>query len=212
MPGLCPVDHEHRRRNDGAPRARRTRWACSMATISKSASGASWSGPAANLKRARLLLASGLAALALCAVVASSLALTRPGAGRRRRPAMKQAEPPPTIAAITRKRPSNSKTPCKLEPANLKAKLLSGPRAAAAVHPGRDGAANPAGIAGPRSSISTCWRVDPANKAAPSKAMMTAGHQHQAVRRGPRLGAEGDPGRPDGQEARIIRRLSWIGR
>src|ERR1017187_1306135 len=32
--------------------------------------------PAANLKRARLLLATGLAALALCAVIASSLALT----------------------------------------------------------------------------------------------------------------------------------------
>ena len=41
--------------------------------------------PAANLKRARLLLAAGLSALALCAVIASTLALTARAQGAAQR-------------------------------------------------------------------------------------------------------------------------------
>lgn len=78
--------------------------------------------PAANLKRARLLLATGLAALALCAAIASSLALTaraQGGAGA----LMKQAE-----AAYNRGDYKGAaelfENAVKVEPANLKAKLL----------------------------------------------------------------------------------------
>src|ERR1035438_7490281 len=78
--------------------------------------------PAANLKRARLLLATALGALALCAVIASSLALTARAQGSAGT-LMKQAE-----AAYNR---GDFKAAAELfenavavEPANLKAKLL----------------------------------------------------------------------------------------
>ena len=78
--------------------------------------------PVANLKRARLLLATGLAALALCAIFASSLALTARAQGGANG-VMKQAE-----AAYNR---GDYKAAAELfenavrvEPANLKAKLL----------------------------------------------------------------------------------------
>ena len=78
--------------------------------------------PAANLKRARLVLATGLSALALCAVIASSVALTARAQGGAST-LMKQAE-----AAYNR---GDYKEAAELfenavtvEPANVKAKLL----------------------------------------------------------------------------------------
>ena len=78
--------------------------------------------PAANLKRARLLLATGLAALAVCAVIASSLALTARAQGGANA-VMKQAE-----AAYNRGDYKGAaelfENAVRVEPANLKAKLL----------------------------------------------------------------------------------------
>jgi TonB family protein len=78
--------------------------------------------PVRNLKRARLMLVTGLSALAVCAVIASSLALTAraQGAGHG---VMKQAE-----AAYNRGdfqvAAEQFENAVKLEPDNLKAKLL----------------------------------------------------------------------------------------
>jgi TonB family protein len=78
--------------------------------------------PAANLKRARLLLATGLGALALCAVIASSLALTARAQGAAHT-LLKQGE-----AAYNRGDYKDAaeqfESAVKVEPANLKAKLL----------------------------------------------------------------------------------------
>lgn len=78
--------------------------------------------PVANLKRARLLLASGLGALVLCTVVASSVALTALAQGGASA-LMKQAE-----AAYNAGNYSQAaelfESAVKVEPANLKAKLL----------------------------------------------------------------------------------------
>jgi TonB family protein len=78
--------------------------------------------PAANLKRARLLLATGLAALALCGVLASSLALTARAQGSAQAH-MKQAE-----TAYNRgdykEAAGQFETAVQLEPSNVKAKLL----------------------------------------------------------------------------------------
>jgi len=78
--------------------------------------------PAADLKRARLLLATGLSALALCAVIASSLALTARAQGGASA-VIKQAE-----AAYNRGDYKEAaeffENAVKVEPANLKAKLL----------------------------------------------------------------------------------------
>ncbi len=78
--------------------------------------------PAANLKRARLLLATGLAALALCAVIASSLALTARAQGAASA-IMKQAE-----AAYNRGDYRGAaelfENAVRVEPSNLKARLL----------------------------------------------------------------------------------------
>ena len=78
--------------------------------------------PVANLKRARLLLATGLAALALCAIFASSLALTARAQGGASA-VMKQAE-----AAYNRGDYKGAaelfENAVRVEPANLKAKLL----------------------------------------------------------------------------------------
>ena len=78
--------------------------------------------PAANLKRARLLLAAGLGALGLCAVVASSVALTALAQGGASA-LMKQAE-----AAYNRGDYTGAAelfaNAVAVEPANVKAKLL----------------------------------------------------------------------------------------
>jgi TonB family protein len=78
--------------------------------------------PAANLKRARLLLATGLAAMALCAVLASSLALTARAQGGAQAP-LKQGE-----AAYNRgdykEAATQFESAVQMEPANVKAKLL----------------------------------------------------------------------------------------
>ena len=80
------------------------------------------SRPATNLKRARLLLASGLAALALCTVIASTLALTARAQGAASA-VMKQAE-----AAYNRGDFEAAielfDNAVKVEPANLKARIL----------------------------------------------------------------------------------------
>lgn len=78
--------------------------------------------PAANLRRARLLLVTGLSALAICAVVASSLALTARAQGGADA-LMKQGE-----AAYNRgdykEAAAEFETAVQLEPGNLKARLL----------------------------------------------------------------------------------------
>ena len=78
--------------------------------------------PAANLKRARLLLATGLSALAVCAVVASGLALTARAQGAAEG-VLKQAE-----AAYTRGDHKTAAelyaTAVQLDPANLQARLF----------------------------------------------------------------------------------------
>jgi TonB family protein len=80
--------------------------------------------PAANLKRARLLLATGLAALGVCAIVASSLALTARAQDGASGP-MKQG-----VAAYNRgdyqEAVNQFESAIRLEPANLKAKLFLG--------------------------------------------------------------------------------------
>jgi beta-lactamase regulating signal transducer with metallopeptidase domain len=77
--------------------------------------------PAANLKRARLLLAAGLSALALCAVIASGLALTA-GAQSGDANLMKQA-----VDAFNRwdykQAASQFESAIRRDPGNLKAKL-----------------------------------------------------------------------------------------
>jgi tetratricopeptide (TPR) repeat protein len=118
--------------------------------------------PAANLKRARLLLASGLAALALCGVIASSLALTA-RAQDSARAAMKQAE-----AAYNRgdykEATEQFENAVKLEPANLKAKLLLAHALLAEYSPG-SGADN-ALVTGARQQYLDVLAVEPANKQA----------------------------------------------
>jgi TonB family protein len=78
--------------------------------------------PVANLKRARLLLASGLGALVLCAVVASSVALTALAQGGASA-LMKQAEAAYN-AGDFKQATDLFESAVKVEPANLKAKLL----------------------------------------------------------------------------------------
>ncbi len=118
--------------------------------------------PAANLKRARLLLASGLAALALCGVIASSLSLTA-RAQDSAHAAMKQAE-----AAYNRgdykEAAEQFENAVKLEPANLKAKLLLARTLLAEYQPG-SGAADPL-VAGARQQYLDVLGVEPANKQA----------------------------------------------
>jgi TonB family protein len=78
--------------------------------------------PAANLKRARLLLAAGLSALALCTVIASTVALTARAQGAAQA-ILKQAE-----AAYNRGDFQQAvelfENAVRVEPANVKAKLL----------------------------------------------------------------------------------------
>ena len=78
--------------------------------------------PAANLKRARLLLATGLGALALCAVIASSLALTARAQGGAYG-LMKQGEAAYNSGDYKAAAELFANA-VKVEPANLKAKLL----------------------------------------------------------------------------------------
>src|SRR5260370_11544384 len=118
--------------------------------------------PAANLKRARLLLASGLAALALCGVIASSLAFTARAQGGAHA-AMKQAE-----AAYNRgdykEAAEQFENAVKLEPANLKAKLLLAHTLLAVSDPGT-GMDNPL-ESGARQQYLDVLAVEPANKQA----------------------------------------------
>jgi beta-lactamase regulating signal transducer with metallopeptidase domain len=118
--------------------------------------------PAANLKRARLLLASGLAVLALCAAIASTLALTaraQDGAHT----IMKQGE-----AAYNRgdykEAADQFESAVKLEPANLKAKLLLAHTLLAEYHPG-SGADDPL-LSNARRQYLDVLAVEPANKQA----------------------------------------------
>jgi TonB family protein len=124
--------------------------------------------PAANLKRARLLLAGGLAALALCGVIASSLALTARAQGGAHA-AMKQAE-----AAYNRgdykEAVEQFENAVKLEPANLKAKLLLAQTLLTEYVPG-SGADNPL-LAAARLQYLDVLAVEPANKQA-IQGMMT---------------------------------------
>jgi TonB family protein len=78
--------------------------------------------PAANLKRARLLLASGLAALVLCAVVASTLALTALAQGGAHA-ILKQGEAAYNLGKY-KEAAELFENAVTVEPANLKAKLL----------------------------------------------------------------------------------------
>ncbi|MBZ5577756.1 MAG: hypothetical protein LAP40_14440 [Acidobacteriia bacterium] len=92
--------------------------------------------PAANLKRARLLLAGGLSALALCAVAASSLALLARAQG----PAegiLQQAQA--ALRSGDSKRAAElSAAAVQLEPANLRAKLSLASALLAQSVPGTD--------------------------------------------------------------------------
>ena len=72
---LRAFHHEHRGRHDGAARLGHTLGVLDGDNLEERIRRLV-ERPAANLKRARLLLATALAALAICAVVASSLALT----------------------------------------------------------------------------------------------------------------------------------------
>jgi bla regulator protein blaR1 len=118
--------------------------------------------PAANLKRARLLLASGLAALALCGVIASSLALTARAQGDAHA-ALKQAE-----AAYNRgdykEAAEQFENAVKLEPANLKAKLLLAHALLAEYQPA--GGADDALLSGAHQQYLDVLAVEPANKQA----------------------------------------------
>src|SRR5260370_22052398 len=131
--------------------------------------------PAANLKRARLLLASGLAALALCVVIASSLALTaRAQVGAHA--AMKQAE-----AAYNRgdykEAAEQFESAVKLEPANLKAKLLLAHALLAGYHPGTG--AHDALVSCARQQDLDVLAVEPANKQAIQGMMLLDTHSKQ---------------------------------
>lgn len=79
--------------------------------------------PAASLKRARLLLATGLGALALCAAIASGLAISARAQGGAAQDDMKQAE-----SALTRKdypaAAQHARNAVTLEPNNTDARLL----------------------------------------------------------------------------------------
>ena len=84
-----------------------------------------------------------------------------------------------------------------MEPANLKAKLLLANALLVSItRPGPD---NPL-AARARQQYLDVLALDSGNKQA-LHGLMTAGHQHQTVRRGARVGAEGHPGRPHGQGA-----------
>ena len=79
--------------------------------------------PAASMKRARLLLATGLGALALCAAIASGLAISARAQGGAAQDELKQAE-----AASNRKdypaAAEHSRNALRLEPNNISAKLF----------------------------------------------------------------------------------------
>jgi TonB family protein len=118
--------------------------------------------PAANLKRARLMLATGLSALGLCAVIASSLALTaraQDGAHA----VMKQAE-----AAYNRgdykEAAGQFENAVKLEPGNLNAKLLLAHALLQDYVPG-SGADNPL-VLHARQQYLDVLALEPGNKAA----------------------------------------------
>ena len=127
--------------------------------------------PAANLKRARLLLVSGLSALAICAVIASSLALTaraQGGAGL-----MKLGE-----AAYNRgdyqEAAKQFASAVQLEPDNLKARLLlantllqqyiPGTDAASPLVTARAGAVSRSPGARPRQQAGHRRHVEPADR------------------------------------------------
>src|SRR5215471_18256336 len=118
--------------------------------------------PAANLKRARLLLVTGLSGLAICAVIASSLALTARAQGGAYA-LMKQAE-----AAYNRGDLQGAtalfETAIQVEPANLKAKLLLANVLLQQYIPGTD-ASNPL-VARARQQLLDVLAHDPNNKQA----------------------------------------------
>ena len=118
--------------------------------------------PAANLKRARVLLATGLAALAACAVIASSVALTARAQGGAQA-LMKQAEVAYNSGDYKGAAElfENAVT---MEPANVKAKLLL---AAALMHQYVPGAGADSSLASrARQQYLDVLQVEPANKVA----------------------------------------------
>ena len=114
--------------------------------------------PVANLKRARLLLASGLAALALCAVIASSLSLTARAQGGGERPDETgrggvQSRRLQGSGRVIRERRQGGT-------GQSEGQAAAGQYVAAAIHAWprrRQSLWSPA----PGSSISTCWRRMP---------------------------------------------------
>jgi TonB family protein len=131
--------------------------------------------PAANLKRARLLLITGLAALAICAVVASSLALTaraQSGASD----LMTKA-----VAAYNRgdyqEAANQLESAVRLEPTNVKAKLLFARSLVQQYVPGTD-PANPV-VSLARQQYLDVLALDPHNKAALNSMMMLQANTKQ---------------------------------
>jgi TonB family protein len=118
--------------------------------------------PSANLKRARLLLAGGLAALALCAVAASSLSLTARAQGAAG-DMIKQGE-----AAIAKgdykTAAAQFEAAVRFEPSNLKAKLFLATALLQQYTPG-SGASSPL-VASARKQFLDVLTVEPSNKEA----------------------------------------------
>jgi len=118
--------------------------------------------PAANLKRGRLLLVTGLSALAICAVMTSSLALTA-RAQSAAHVLMKQAE-----AAYNRGNYQEAiqhfENAVRLEPGNVKARLLLANALLQQYSPNTD-AASPL-VAGAREQYREVLRRDPGNRQA----------------------------------------------
>ena len=131
--------------------------------------------PAANLQRARLLLAGGLAALALCAVAASTLALTARAQGAAG-DMMKQGQ-----AAYDRgdykTAAAQFEAAVRFEPDNLEAKLLLAKSLLQQYVPGTD-PANPF-AAGARQQLLEVLARDAGNKQAIENMMILAANTRQ---------------------------------
>jgi TonB family protein len=118
--------------------------------------------PAANLKRARLLLVTALSGLTICAVVASSMALTA-RAQSAAHALMKQAEVAYNRGAY-QEAAQQFENAVKIEPANLKARLLLANSLLRQYSPGTD-AASPL-VTGAREQYHEVLARDPGNKPA----------------------------------------------
>ena len=163
--------------------------------------------PAANLKRARLLLASGLAAMALCAVLASGLSITARAQGaasdmiQQGQAAFKRGDYKTAAAQF--------EAAVRFEPSNVKAKLYLASALLQQYIPGTD-PSSPF-LAGAHKQYQDVLATDPGNKPALHGMMISSTDSKQFA--DAREWAPRRPSRPIRRiRPPITRPASWIGR